>query len=815
MGDASPGMPFDALVRRAAGHEPYAYQRRVAEEGLPELLRVPTGAGKTLAVTLGWLYRRRCHPDAAVRQGTPRWLAYVLPVRVLVEQTAKEARKWLEHLGLAGEVGLHVVMGGAGRDHDGWRRHPERDAIIVGTLDMLLSRALNRGYGEGRFLWPVDFGLLHAGVQWVFDEVQLMGPALETSRQLEGLRRKLGTALPCASTWMSATVPAGRLRTVDLPETGSTVELGEEDRAGPLRQRLEAAKTVQEVPAQDARRYVPAVARALQAAHRPGTLTLAVMNTVERARQLYDALAGQAAAEVVLLHARFRPEDRKRQADLALARVDPDGPGRIVVATQVVEAGVDASARALFTEAAPWPSIVQRAGRCNRDGQAEGAVLLWARPPAPEPYAREEVEQAAAELAALEGQAVTPLGLGDRAVPARDEVYPVLRRRDLLGLFDTAPDLGGNDLDVARFLRQADDLDVQVAWWDLPAGGPEEDRKPPTWQELCPVPIGEVRRALRAGRQAWRFDHIEERWVRCTADHLRPGLTVVLAARDGGYRPDVGWDPAVTAPVTPAIAADGALPDEGTAEEGTAEEGTGDDPLTATGTWVPLHEHLADAEREARALLTALAPDGLAPAHVEAAVAAARLHDLGKAHPAFQAALRDAAAREGSAPPGGFDAQLWAKSGTKQRLRHKQRPHFRHELAGALALLGEGAVALAGVADPDLAVYLVAAHHGRVRVRIRSLPEDRERTAGRVLGIEPDDELPAVEVPGGPVPAARLDLSVIALGGGGDGRPSWTERALTLRDRPDLGPFRLAFLEAVVRLADWRVSAAAETRKEA
>ena len=66
---------------------------------------------------------------------------------------------------------------------------PERPAILIGTQDMLLSRALMRGYGMGRFGWPIDFGLLHTDTLWVFDEVQLMGAGLATSAQLEAFRR--------------------------------------------------------------------------------------------------------------------------------------------------------------------------------------------------------------------------------------------------------------------------------------------------------------------------------------------------------------------------------------------------------------------------------------------------------------------------------------------------------------------------------------------------------------------------------------------------------------------------------------------------
>jgi CRISPR-associated endonuclease/helicase Cas3 len=69
------------------GHDPYPFQISLATaDELPELIDIPTGMGKTDAVILGWLWRRRFSgPD--VRAATPRRLVYCLPMRTLVEQS--------------------------------------------------------------------------------------------------------------------------------------------------------------------------------------------------------------------------------------------------------------------------------------------------------------------------------------------------------------------------------------------------------------------------------------------------------------------------------------------------------------------------------------------------------------------------------------------------------------------------------------------------------------------------------------------------------------------------------------------------------
>jgi CRISPR-associated endonuclease/helicase Cas3 len=75
---------FIQWFQQATGHAPFPFQIRFAcDEALPQLVHVPTGLGKTAMVVLGWLWRRRFHPNETVRRGTPRRLVYCLPMRVL------------------------------------------------------------------------------------------------------------------------------------------------------------------------------------------------------------------------------------------------------------------------------------------------------------------------------------------------------------------------------------------------------------------------------------------------------------------------------------------------------------------------------------------------------------------------------------------------------------------------------------------------------------------------------------------------------------------------------------------------------------
>ena len=794
---------FSEWFEHATGHAPYAYQRALGEaDSPPSVLELPTGSGKTQAVVGSWLFNRQ------LGRG-PRRLVYALPMRTLVEQTAEAANEMRERLGIGGnELTIHIVMGGAEPRTEDWRLQPEHDQILIGTVDMLLSRALNRGYAESRFSWPVSFGLLSADCRWIFDEVQLMGPARATSAQLDGLRASLGTALPCETVWVSATVDRAALQTIDRPEIGHVLTLPDEDRRGVLNRRLEANKTLVRVDASDATPSTlpEKIAEQALTRHVAGTRTLVVVNRVELAQLAFEAVSKDVekadGPEVVLLHSRFRRPDRDRGMSALVSQPGPQGI--VAIATQVVEAGVDISSRTLITETAPFSSIVQRLGRCNRAGEEDAATVIWLDrgPVAPDaggrklaaPYRVDDLESARAALLELEGESLSPAHLETVNVEEATDDPAVLRRRDLLDLFDTSPDLSGTDIDIAPFIREDDERTVTVFFRTLgsePAVRIAGRPKPGRDEVYQPMPgrdeVVQIPRASLKKRQCWRLDHEEGEWVRTSAGDVPPGSTAMLAAEDGGYKPELGWQPKARDPVTPveppvAIRVEGLRSDE----------------LSAGHEPEELADHLQAVATEVREIASSLRLGGW----VEALHAAAALHDVGKAHGCFQGLMRSLI-DEQTYPD--KDHQLWAKSG--KRGGGYQRPFFRHELASALALLGtNGATA---IPDRSLVAYLIAAHHGKVRLSIRPAPgelspKDVESGTRFALGVADGDRLGPVETPIGTLPAVDLDLELMELGA----EHSWTRVAVDLRDRPDLGPFRLGFLEATLRVADWRASGA-------
>ncbi len=935
-------LDFRHFFRAATGGnaDPYPYQRRLAEEeNLPELLDVPTGLGKTAAAVLGWLWRRRFHSRVEIRHATPRRQVYCLPMRVLVEQTYDNARKWLANLGLLADqpgderlangwsaanahdkrrIAVSLLMGGEEREElSDWALWPARDAILIGTQDMLLSRALNRGYAAGRARWPMEFGLLNNDCFWVFDEVQLMSNGLATSLQLQAWRdawqrsscasahnsrslRSIDTPL-ARSLWMSATIaPHWLEKAADWrPKFATVWARARADKSAfkaidrvqsetvmalfNVTKRVEkGAVATYSPPASEHKEhreaainsYITALAESVCSKRSSDGLTLVIVNTVERASRLYGAIKARLQAEDVrLIHSRFRPREREQWQSF----LNPASSGRrLIVSTQVVEAGVDISANVLFTELAPWASLVQRFGRCARR-PGESGEICWMDIPdeLAAPYAAAELNAARSELKNLDDAGLRSL---ERLAECRTpddlenlfqyEPLFVPQEKDLIELFDTTPDLTGADIDVSRFIREGDEHDVQVFWRaiasevDPDEWTKKESRKhQPRREELCPVPCFTATVGFRAFvRQkkvrAWRWDFVDGHWRRVTEpdEEVYPGQIFLLSLDSGGYSADRGWTGDPNNREFAVVPANATGSEAERVLSPLAGDSDADDPLSSRD-WRTIAQHTDDVVCESRGL-SSLAGDEYGPL----LELAARWHDWGKAYHAFAAkisnekralARNEAEARKRAAgaltlaQEALLSNDVLAKAPRDCWRTNRKRPGLRHELASALAMLElvrqarpdheafqprpQGATSQPGsaiqgngaeqqliqlnAAEFNLVLYLVAAHHGKVRLSIRSSPLDNESRSDpcpadvrQARGVREGETLPACNLGAGVVTLpVKLSLEPMEMGVSEFFGPAWCDRVLALRDT--LGVFRLAYLEALLIVADWRASA--------
>ena len=797
-------MSFRDFFFKATRHNPFEYQIALGEAPFSSrVIRVPTGGGKTEAAILPWLWKTETEGNS-----TPKRLVVFSPMRALVSQTVGRIETWLERLGLSDKIALIELLGEhpeLRKRNREWTEEPERPTILVGTVDLLLSAALNRGYAMSRFRWPIAFGLLHNSALWVIDEVQLMGPATTTFAQLEQFRATFGTVSPVFTWWMSATVEPAWLATVDFEPPSAVTPKNVAQLVEDLGIKYTAKK-----PLRQAKLLNPDTVRD---AHQK-KLTLAVVNTVKAARDLYRGLAASlpekktkkakeplGSPEVFLIHSRFRPSDRKKkmdrliEADDALrsnsGNVDKHPNGVIVVATQVVEAGIDVSAQTMVTELAPWPSMVQRFGQLNRTGEEAAAQAIWVDVKDPAPYRAEDLKTSRERIKRLED--VSPASLADVELPVHEKETSVIRKHDFLGLYSTDKDLAGGFTDISDYIRDSDERDVYIGWREFkrsPNSALQQEELEP--YELCPVPIGEAKEFRSKGNLFWEWNDEIGRWEPRSAQDLVPGMTLLCAASNGGYSVELGWTGAEQD--RPTVAESPENPQNNSNK-------TDASSLTDHG-WCELDRHLADVEAAAREICRKLS---IEPSLAEPLLLAARWHDIGKSLPAWQEAVKRAIGKSKVEYRPGIWAKFPAKRGTF-------RPGLRHEEASALYATQLVRKGLPGW--NELAAYLIACHHGKVRTTlgtygVKSLREVRDRNLylpGFIdEPVEVNCDLLGFSGPGEYVPAS--DQMVIA-------GPSWAALTTGLVGSEDgdngqkqtLGPFRLAFLEALIVAADGRAS---------
>ncbi|MCY3872687.1 MAG: type I-U CRISPR-associated helicase/endonuclease Cas3 [Rhodobacteraceae bacterium] len=575
----------------------------------PDEVGVPTGLGKTacLEIALWWLAAEADLEPALRRAPTRIW--WVVNRRLLVDATASHAESLARRLMNRDEIrdrdSARIVASIAGRLRalsagstasplevirmrggvsPRTPTDPSRPAVILCTLPMYGSRLLFRGYGSR--LRSVDAAMAGTDSLVLLDEAHL-APHLT----------KLIPALAECDPAARDILPAGRSRPVQvsLTATGnqdveSRLDLDEADcDHAEIRKRLNATKSVEvrnhaagssgSKADKGVQLLADATRELILESGGPASF-LVFANTPERARGIFDRLCRMTAnadADVLLLTGRMREREAQKMRDRLLDPVHgmvatrDAGKKRnrhlIAVATQTLEVGADLDAEYLVTEQCGVRALTQRLGRLNRLGRYPHARALYLHFPAPQ---RGTTDKRKGEWLVYGKEPNDVLRRLESACGANGQVgLSPGRIAEILGAPcddpGTAPEI------MPEILREwtkttnppTDEAPVEPYFSGLAgpryhvsviwrAHVPEEGGR--LWpraadRESIPVPIGEVREALKNDEETFRIAGDGATIERISgAGAIRPHDCVVLRS-DRGLMDAFGWNPEASDPV--------------------------------------------------------------------------------------------------------------------------------------------------------------------------------------------------------------------------------------------------------------------------
>ena len=338
---------------------PFAFQRKVAQHllsGRNVILQAPTGAGKTKAALFPFLLAQQENIPF------PRKLLYTTPMRVLAKSFYTDFQE-----SPRGKQNIFKAEIQTGENQDD---RQFRSDLIFTTIDQVLSSFLNIPYALGLRQGNVNAGAV-VGAYLVFDEFHLFDPDTSLGTVIEMLKMLNGIT---PFLLMTATFSEPLLERLSQYFNAEVVPVTETE--------------LKQIPSQRGKRREYQVAEetllnskdTVIAQHQQRSIV--ICNTVARAQEIYQSLRDnpqRGTTEVLLLHSRFLKKDRKAKEDTIRKRFKR-GAGTdnvILVATQVIEVGLDITCENLHTELAPASAIFQRAGRCARFEDESGTVRIY------------------------------------------------------------------------------------------------------------------------------------------------------------------------------------------------------------------------------------------------------------------------------------------------------------------------------------------------------------------------------------------------------------------------------------------------------
>ena len=393
--------------------------RRLDDGINPLIVKLPTGYGKT-SITL-------C-AGLACRETGVNWLRviHVLPMRSIVDDIELRLSNYMQKLGSA-KVRVY-------KQHMGSPMSPFYcgRGIIVTTLDTFMMNLFKVPASEFRKL--IELGYSHYDIPRaniysstvVLDEFHL----LSNIRSLDDELKSLASSLAAVRVLCEAGVPLV-ISTATLPEV-----LVEAIRSILKRAGIEIDKqnvlmwgdlkdSVFEGSVRSKRISLGIISEheiVKLLKENFGKKILIVMNKVERATKLFREIHQIVGlrSQAILLHGRLR-EDIKKE------RVKEIDDAQLVVATQVIEAGVDKSFDVLITDPCPLDRFIQRAGRIARSAESkEGSIYVMELvddEPYSGVYSEELTKDSVKVLEKLSGETFEKLEFEEILVREMEQVY--------------------------------------------------------------------------------------------------------------------------------------------------------------------------------------------------------------------------------------------------------------------------------------------------------------------------------------------------------------------------------------------------------